>query len=413
MSHIDEGLLHAYLDGETAGAERSVLEQHVAGCVECCARLEEARALRDRSTGILSGSGPATVTPPPFEEVVARSRSVEARRRVFRLNRLTTLGWAATLVIAVGVGWIARGTLGIGERATQQPGVAAVDSAAPHLAEQIAEPESGAGTAERTLAQAPMRESTEESGRAQRRDEPAPPAALKSEVAPAEEEPADYRPEAEEARAKMAQADVERQPAAGVAAPATPAAGEARARAPATPAAGEARARGALAQADSVESTPDERKAGVEADVQVVVQEAAAEDAFAARRQVDLDALIGTAGEAGAWRVVDEPTARDRLGGPIARLPNAAVEAYLIPADSERPAVQVVQRLESGDVVVLAQELADDPAEEGVGARDELMAMNEPFSDAAAARVRRGDYMITGRCSRRCPSAPSLPSGAP
>jgi hypothetical protein len=384
MSHIDEGLLHAYLDGETAGAERSGLEQHVAGCAECRARLEEARALRDRSTGILSGSGPATVTPPPFEEVVARSRSVEARRRVFRLNRLTTLGWAATLVIAVGVGWIARGTLGIGERATQQPGVAAVDSAAPHLAEQIAEPESGAGTAERTLAQAPMRESTEESGRAQRRDEPAPPAALKSEVAPAEEEPADYRPEAEEARAKMAQADVERQPAAGVAAPATPAAGEARAR-------------GALAQADSVESTPDERKAGVEADVQVVVQEAAAEDAFAARRQVDLDALIGTAGEAGAWRVVDEPTARDRLGGPIARLPNAAVEAYLIPADSERPAVQVVQRLESGDVVVLAQELADDPAEEGVGARDELMAMNEPFSDAAAARVRRGDYMITLR----------------
>jgi hypothetical protein len=386
MSHIDEGLLHAYLDGETAGAERSGFEQHVAGCAECRTRLEQARALRDRSTGILSGSGPASVTPPPFEEVVARSRSVEARRRVFRLNRLTALGWAATLVIAVGVGWIARGTLGFGERPAEQPGFAVVDSAASRLAEQITEPESGAGTleVERTLAQVPTREGRVESGRAQRRDEPASPEALKSEAAPAEEEPAERHAEAEEARAKMAQADLERQPAAGVAAPATPAPSQVRAR-------------GALAQADSGEHAPDERKAGVEADVQVVVQEAAAEDAFAVRRQMDLDALIGHAGEAGAWRVVDEPTARDRLGGPIARLPDAAVEAYLIPADSERPAVQVVQRLESGDVVVLAQELAADPAEEGAGARDELMAMNEPFSDASSASVRRGDYVVTLR----------------
>jgi hypothetical protein len=386
MSHIDEGLLHAYIDGQTAGAERSGLEQHVAGCAECRARLEEARALRDRSAGILSGSGPAAVTPPPFEEVVARSRSVEARRRVFRRNRLTALGWAATLVIAVGVGWIARGTLGIDERATQQPGFAVVDSAAPPVAERIAEPESGVGTAERTLAQAPLRESQQESGRAQRRDEPAPPAALKSETVPAREEPADRRAESEEARAKLAQADVEREPAAVVATPATP-----------TPP--EGRARGALGQADSVEHAPDERKAGAEADVQIVVQEAAAEDAFAARRPVDLDALIGEAGEAGVWRVVDEPTARDRLGGPIARLPNAAIEAYLIPADSERPAVQVVQRLESGDVVVLAQELAADPAEPGVGARDERMALNEPFADPSAPSVRRGDYVITLRGS--------------
>jgi hypothetical protein len=386
MSHIDEGLLHAYLDGETAGAERSGLEQHLAGCAECRTRMEEVRVLRDRSAGILSGSGPASVTPPPFEEVVARSRGIEARRRVFRLNRLTALGWAATLVIAVGVGWIARGTLGFGERPAQQPGFAVVDSAAPRLAEQIAEPESGAGSVGRTLAQAPAREGQVESGRAQRRDEPAPPAVLKSEVVSAEEvsaeeEPADRRAEAEEARAKLAQADAERQPAAGVAAPATPAPSEVRAR-------------GGLAQADSVEHAPDERKAGAEADIQVVAQEAVAEDAFAARRQVDLDALIGTSGEAGAWRVVDEPTARERLGGPIARLPDAAVEAYLIPADSERPAVQVVQRLESGDVVVLAHEIAADPREEGAGARDELMAMNEPFSDVSEASVRRGDYVI-------------------
>lgn len=369
MSHIDEGLMHAYLDGETAGAERSGLEQHLAGCAECRARLQEARALRDRSTAILSGSGPATVTPPPFEEVVARSRAIEARRRVFHLNRLTALGWAATLVIAVGVGWLARGTLGPGERPAQQLGVV-LDTAAPLVAERIAEPEPGAGTVERTLAQAPTREGHVESGRAQRRDEPAPTGALKSEIAAAEHVPADLVAEAEEARAKLAEADVERQPTAGVAAPATPAPSQARAR-------------GALAQ--------DERKTGA--------PEAAAEDAFAARRQVDLDALIGKAGAAGAWRVVDETTARDLLGGPIARLPDAAVEAYLVPAEADRPAVQVVQRLESGDVVVLAQQRAAEPAERGVGARDELLAMNEPLSDAslASASVRRGDYVLTLR----------------
>jgi hypothetical protein len=369
MSHIDEGLLHAYLDGETAGAERSGLEQHLEGCAECRARLEQARALRDRSAAILSGSGPASVTPPPFEQVVARSRAVETRRRVFRLNRLTALGWAATIVLAVGVGWIARGTLGFGEGPAREAGFALVDSTAPQVAEQIAQPEAGAP--ERTLARAPTRE-----GRI-RRDEPAP-TTLKSEVAPTQDAPADVRAEPEEARAKMAEADVEQQPAAGVATPAAPPAVLGRGRV-------------ALAQADSMEQAQRERKAA---------RPAAAEDAFAAGA-VDLDAILGEAGEGTAWRVADEATAGERLGGAVTQLPRAEVVAYLVPAEPDRAAVQVVQRLESGDIVVLTQEpaAAISAAEEELGARDELMAMNEPASQtkAASATLRRGDYVLTLR----------------
>jgi hypothetical protein len=375
MSHIDEGLLHAYLDGETAGAERSGLEQHLEGCAECRDRLEQARTLRDRSAAILSGSGPASVAPPPFEQIVARSRAVEARRRVFRLNRLTALGWAATIVLAVGVGWIARGTLGFGERPVSESGFTIADSAAPQLAEQVAQPEAEAP--ERALERAPTREGRVESGRAQRRDEPAP-TVLKSEVSPAEEKPADVRAEPEEARAKMAEADVEQQPAAGVATPAAPAAAPARGR-------------GAIAQADSMEQAQRERKAA---------RGAAAEDAFAAG-EVDLDAILGGAGEGTAWRVADEATAGERLGGAVMRLPGADVVAYLVPAEPDRAAMQVVQRLESGDIVVLTQEpaAAISAAEEEMGARDELMAMNEPASqvEAASVTLRRGDYVLTLR----------------
>lgn len=386
MSHIDEGPLHAYLDGETAGAERSGLEQHLEGCPECRSRLEEARVLRERSAGILSGSGPATVTPPPFEQVVARARAVEARQRVFRLNRLTALGWAATIVLAVGVGWIARGTLGLGEPPRQERDVAVVDSAAPRMAERIGEPKPSAGAVGRALQQEPALESDAESRRMQRRDEPAPAGAAKSEVAPAGRAEGELaEAQVGEARAKLSEAEVERQPAPGVAALATPPPSQARAR-------------GAHAQADSVEWAQDERKAG---------QAAAAEDTFAALRQVDLDALIGTAGAGAAWREADEETARDLLGGPATRLPNAAVVAYLVPSEEDQRAVQVVQRLATGDVVVLMQQPVAavstgkrvvEPAEERP-ARDELMAMNEPASGAALASVsvRRGDYVLTLR----------------
>ena len=44
MTHVDEGTLQAYLDGELGAAERSGLMRHVASCGSCSGALEELRA---------------------------------------------------------------------------------------------------------------------------------------------------------------------------------------------------------------------------------------------------------------------------------------------------------------------------------------------------------------------------------
>lgn len=44
MNHAAEGLLQAYLDGETAGGVGAEIEGHMAGCDECRAELERLRA---------------------------------------------------------------------------------------------------------------------------------------------------------------------------------------------------------------------------------------------------------------------------------------------------------------------------------------------------------------------------------
>jgi len=234
-------------------------------------------------------------------------------------------------------------------------------------------------------AQVAARESTSETEREARRDEAAPTGAAKSEVAAPGRAEGQLTPETEQARAKLAEAEVEQQPAAGVAIPVAPAPVQVRTR-------------GAVALADSADQEPAERRAA---------QPAAAAEAFAAH-EVDLDALVGLPGEGAAWNETDEQTARELLGAPLLRLPDAAVVAYLVPAEEGRRAVQLVQRLASGEVVVLRQEAVAaiatgervaGPAEERAQARDELKAMNEPLlgTALASATVRRGDYLLTLR----------------
>lgn len=98
MSHVDEGTLHAYLDGECSGAEVTELEQHLAGCAPCRNALAEARGFLKESDSLvlaLDVAGPATKS------------SVTAP--VSRRNpRLTTLAWAASIIAAVGLGYTLR-----------------------------------------------------------------------------------------------------------------------------------------------------------------------------------------------------------------------------------------------------------------------------------------------------------------
>jgi anti-sigma factor RsiW len=118
MSHTDDGTMHAYLDGELSAREAVELEQHVAGCSDCRARLEEARALIKRAGSLLALAAPAARVAPPWPPATA------ALGRWRRHG--VPLAWAATVVLALGTAWyVGRRTLP-GERSTPTPPTAAL-----------------------------------------------------------------------------------------------------------------------------------------------------------------------------------------------------------------------------------------------------------------------------------------------
>jgi hypothetical protein len=112
MSHVDEGALHAYLDGaleEYPTGEARRIRAHLERCERCAEALTEARLIRDRAESILAAPE-LNVTPPPLEELkrIARSGAGE-RRASTSWGRRQRIGWAASVVVALGIGWIVRG----------------------------------------------------------------------------------------------------------------------------------------------------------------------------------------------------------------------------------------------------------------------------------------------------------------
>lgn len=97
MSHVDEGTLHEYLDGQLSSDEESRVESHVAECPVCSAALDDARALTERAAAILGHAAPAVGKPPSVRPPLAATPRWPATR----------LAWAATVAIAVTGGWLA------------------------------------------------------------------------------------------------------------------------------------------------------------------------------------------------------------------------------------------------------------------------------------------------------------------
>ena len=93
MPHVDEGTLHAYLDGELPSAERKTLEAHLAECASCRAMMAEERALLERASALLGSARPPERATPPFEP----------RRSPWRVR--TPVAWAASIALALGVGY--------------------------------------------------------------------------------------------------------------------------------------------------------------------------------------------------------------------------------------------------------------------------------------------------------------------
>ena len=98
MSHVDDGTLHAYLDGELAPAEAQGVDAHLAQCPACRERLDVERALIARAGELLALAAPPECELPPF-----RAGHVKPPARAWWRVR-QPLAWAAMVVVALGIG---------------------------------------------------------------------------------------------------------------------------------------------------------------------------------------------------------------------------------------------------------------------------------------------------------------------
>ena len=100
VSHVDEGMLHAYLDGELPAPERAALEIHIAQCATCSARLADERSLIERASAVLRAARPSERPAPPLSELTSRR---QRGRRIFGAR--LPFAWAATVLLALGIGY--------------------------------------------------------------------------------------------------------------------------------------------------------------------------------------------------------------------------------------------------------------------------------------------------------------------
>ncbi|MFG1691403.1 hypothetical protein ACGF5M_04540 [Gemmatimonadota bacterium] len=117
MRHVNEGEIHAYLDGAldlVAGEDATAIREHLATCDDCARLMEEERGIREAAGEILRESDPVEIPLPPLEELRERAlappapeQEVEsAPSRYARWNAWQVpLTWAATVILALGIGW--------------------------------------------------------------------------------------------------------------------------------------------------------------------------------------------------------------------------------------------------------------------------------------------------------------------
>lgn len=168
MSHVDEGTLHAYLDGELPSSERAALEAHLAQCAACRATLDDERALLERASALLESARPVERPAPPFAQL---RRSPQRPLRRVRMP----VAWAASIMLALGLGYYLRDPGKSASLATPplQPQSAVVAE------DRAASPEAQTPAVERGGAQQERRAETRRRAAAP----PAPPAAAAGAVA--------------------------------------------------------------------------------------------------------------------------------------------------------------------------------------------------------------------------------------
>ncbi len=344
MRHLDEGALHEYLDMTEREASavppfrRSAeVEEHLAACAECQALLEDVKAIRSKASEILAASGPIDVDMPAFAEIRARARARKQPRRVLQYVRMKQLAWAATVVLAVAVGWYARGGLRstTAERST-------VDEPRPS-----------------TVAAAPVEQEADE-------------AMSQVSTRAADEQPEPPTPQVEgrmrsEAREQVIAKGEEAQAVTGLpaAAPQPAVDPEARRDVPVQLAAepqaaagrGAAQPIDSVAQARQAIGAVDSSRAQYAGARRAQARVVSAEN-LAVRDQLELregemrDPIVWALSTAD-WTIADESGARDAFGGAVPTITDLPVVDYGIAGADVVSAVRVRQRLDTGEIVEL------------------------------------------------------------
>jgi anti-sigma factor RsiW len=398
MPHIEDAVLHAYLDGAAAPGDAARIDAHVKDCERCRARVEDVREVRERASGLLASLEPGPIHAPAFAELEARA----ARRGAGAVQALAdglgegvdaadggrararddatpgetgaaesiagvsaavgstvaapwwrrpSLAWAASLALAFGLGWLLRAELGApagllpGPAASfEQRAATASDARAPERDElpsveqnALAEAPSEAGTAVQEAPVDAVRADTDAAGRA-------------AEQAAAPESPITVTGES---------------PLVGVVPPpgAPPAAGEAfrAAQAADPPAVGNA-------------ALPDVAGPPAAATPQPQVLGARAEEVGAERFELEAAAgamSFATADAPGRYLPVSGGDVEHWLGAPPRRLPELTLLSAEVgppPAAPDgpvgSPVVRLVYRSENGQEITLTQQLAAAPPQQ-------------------------------------------------
>jgi len=109
-SHLDDGLVHAWLDGEVDEAQDLRVQDHLESCSECAERLDLAARDRAAASELIEQLAP----PVRLVEVVGHSAAETnpedghaSPAGQARNAWLRPLAWAASMVLAMALGWFA------------------------------------------------------------------------------------------------------------------------------------------------------------------------------------------------------------------------------------------------------------------------------------------------------------------
>jgi hypothetical protein len=133
MPHMDEGRLQAWLDGERGGLteeERAEIEAYLAENEDAAALVADLRAEDHAARDLLGALAAAEPDIPDFSDIVARARTLESSSAAESgpARRRLPLSWAASVVLAVGVGWTANEVVRRDPRVVAPPVPAAVEA---------------------------------------------------------------------------------------------------------------------------------------------------------------------------------------------------------------------------------------------------------------------------------------------